>query len=158
MKYFLIGYMACGKTHRGKRMAEELGMRFIDLDAYVVERENRSVAEIFSQSGEAVFRRLETFYLKEVCGLYEDFVLSTGGGTPCFNGNIGYMNGQGHTIFLDTDVDVITQRLIRGKHKRPMVCKLDDDEVRDFVCRHLEERLPFYRMAKETVKIEPESR
>ena len=41
MKYFLVGYMACGKTRRGKVIAEEQGVRFIDLDAYIVERENR---------------------------------------------------------------------------------------------------------------------
>ena len=80
MKYFLVGYMACGKTRRGKVIAEEPGVRFIDLDAYIVERENRSISEIFAAIGEAGFRRLETFYLKEVCELYQDFVLSTGGG------------------------------------------------------------------------------
>ena len=66
MKYFLVGYMACGKTRRGKVIAEEQGVRFIDLDAYIVERENRSISEIFAAIGEAGFRRLETFYLKEV--------------------------------------------------------------------------------------------
>ena len=75
MKYFLVGYMACGKTRRGKVIAEEQGVRFIDLDAYIVERENRSISEIFAAIGEAGFRRLETFYLKEVCELYQDFVL-----------------------------------------------------------------------------------
>lgn len=140
--------MACGKTRRGREMAEELGLRFIDLDAYIVERERRSVAELFAFVGEAGFRALETRYLKEVCELYESFVLSTGGGTPCFNGNMEYMNEQGHTLFLNTDVDTITQRLIRGKHKRPIVSGLNDDEIRNFVVRHLEERLPFYRMAE----------
>ena len=48
MKYFLVGYMACGKTRRGKVIAEEQGVRFIDLDAYIVERENRSISEIFA--------------------------------------------------------------------------------------------------------------
>lgn len=152
MKYFLIGYMACGKTRRGKSMAEELGVRFIDLDAYITEREMRSVSEIFAREGEAGFRELETRYLKEVCDLYEDFVLSTGGGTPCFNGNMDYMNALGHTLFLDTDVDVITERLIRGKCKRPIVSRLADDEIRDFVCRHLAERLPYYSQAKERIQ------
>lgn len=105
MKYFLVGYMACGKTRRGKVIAEEQGVRFIDLDAYIVERENRSISEIFAAIGEAGFRRLETFYLKEVCELYQDFVLSTGGGTPCFNDNMAYMNAQGITLFLNTDTD-----------------------------------------------------
>ena len=114
MKYFLVGYMACGKTRRGREMAAELGIRFIDLDAYIVEREHRTVAAIFAEDGEARFRKLESRYLKEVCELYEDFVLSTGGGAPCFNGNMEYMNSQGHTVFLNTDMDTIVERLIRG--------------------------------------------
>lgn len=148
MKYFLVGYMACGKTRRGKAMAEELGIRFIDLDAYIVDRERRTMSEIFDDEGESGFRKLETRYLQEVCELYEDFVLSTGGGTPCFNCNMDYMNTRGQTIFLNADIDTIVGRLIRGKHKRPIVSRLNDDEIRDFVCRHLQERLPFYSRAK----------
>lgn len=152
MKYFLVGYMACGKTCRGKQLAKEKGIRFIDLDAYIVEREKRSIPEIFAQAGEAGFRKLETDYLKEVCELYEDFVLSTGGGTPCFNQNMDYMNGKGTTLFLDTDLDTIVERLIRGKHKRPMVSGLGDDEIHDYVAKHLKERLPYYNQAKETIE------
>lgn len=152
MKYFLVGYMACGKTRYGKVMAEELGIRFIDLDAYITEREHRTIPVIFAEEGEQEFRKLESRYLREICELYEDFVLSTGGGTPCFNDNMAYMNVQGETLFLNTDVNTIVERLIRGKHKRPMVSKLNDDEIRDFVCRHLQERLPFYRQAKEEIR------
>ncbi len=152
MKYFLVGYMACGKTRRGKRIAEELGIRFIDLDAYIVERERRSIPEIFATQGEEGFRNLETRYLREVCELYEEFVLSTGGGTPCFNANMEYMNSQGQTLFLNTDVEVIVERLIHGKQKRPIVNKLKDEEIYDFVVRHLQERLPFYRQAKEEIR------
>ncbi len=141
--------MACGKTRQGREMAAKEGIRFIDLDAYIVDRERRTIGEIFAACGEAGFRKLETRYLREVCELYEDFVMSTGGGTPCFNGNMEYMNKQGHTIFLNTPVDVLVERLIRGKHKRPIVSKLRDEEIRDFVSRHLKERMRYYEMAKE---------
>ncbi|MCX4291716.1 MAG: shikimate kinase [Odoribacter sp.] len=149
MKYFLVGYMACGKTRTGREMADEMGMRFIDLDAYIADRERRSIPEIFAEEGEEKFRKLETRYLHEVCELYEDFVMSTGGGAACFNGNMEYMNRQGHTVFLDTPVDTIVERLIRGKHKRPIVSKLSDGEIRDFVCRHLGERRKYYEQARE---------
>lgn len=69
MKYFLVGYMACGKTRKGREMAKEQGIRFIDLDAYIVERERSSIAEIFARVGEGGFRKLETRYLHEVCEL-----------------------------------------------------------------------------------------
>ena len=51
MKYFLVGYMACGKTRRGKSMAEELGIRFIDLDAYVVDRGKRRFLPLWEKPG-----------------------------------------------------------------------------------------------------------
>ncbi|WP_418535951.1 shikimate kinase [Odoribacter laneus] len=152
MKIFLVGYMACGKSRKGRVMAKEQGRRFIDLDAYIIDREKCSIAEIFTRVGEQGFRKLETRYLQEVCELYEDFILSTGGGTPCFNGNMEYMNRQGHTIFLNTDISILTARLIRGKQKRPLVSGLKDEEIHDFVRKHLEQRLPYYKMAKEEVK------
>lgn len=152
MKYFLVGYMACGKTRRGKVMAEELGIRFIDLDDYIVAREHRTIAQIFAEDGEVRFRQLETRYLQEICELYEDFVLSTGGGAPCFNDNMAYMNEQGQTIFLNTGIDTIVERLIRGKHKRPMVSQLEDGEIREFVNRHIQERLPFYHQARKMIE------
>ena len=92
MKYFLVGYMACGKSRRGRLMAESLGIRFIDLDDYIVRREMRTIPQIFAVDGEDVFRRLEQRYLHEVCELYGDFVMATGGGTPCFFDNMEYMN------------------------------------------------------------------
>lgn len=152
MKYFIVGYMACGKTRKGREMAQEKGLRFVDLDAYVAERERCTIPEIFAERGEAGFRKLETRYLQEICELYESFVMSTGGGAPCFNGNMEYMNAQGYTIFLNTGVDIITARLIRGKHKRPMVSGLDDRDIRDFVVKHLGERMKFYKMAKEEIE------
>lgn len=151
MKYFLVGYMACGKTRKGREMAAELGIRFIDLDAYITDREKRTIPEIFAQAGESGFRKLETRYLHEVCELYENFVLSTGGGAACFNDNMAYMNARGHTIFLNTDVDTIADRLIRGKYKRPIVSRLNNEEIREFVRRHLQERLPYYLQAREII-------
>ena len=124
MKIFLVGYMASGKTRRGRAMAEEKGLRFIDLDLYIEEREFKTIRDIFKKYGEEAFRKMETRYLKEICEFYDDFVLSCGGGTPCFNGNMDYMNAQGETIFLNATVDVITARLIRGKWKRPLVASL----------------------------------
>lgn len=85
---FYCWIYACGKTRRGRIMATELGIRFIDLDCYIADREHRTIPEIFAAEGEQGFRKLETRYLQEICELYEDFVLSTGGGAPCFNHNM----------------------------------------------------------------------
>ncbi|MDR1755461.1 MAG: shikimate kinase [Culturomica sp.] len=152
MNYFLIGYMGSGKTRRGREMAEELGIRFIDLDTYIEERERSSIFRLFSEKGEEGFRTLESRYLREVCELFDRFVLSTGGGTPCFHGNMEYMNAQGHTIFLNTDARILAERLVHGKWRRPLINELKDEEVHPFVCRHLEERMPFYSLAREEIR------
>lgn len=133
-------------------MAAEAGIRFIDLDAYIVRREMRTIPQIFAEDGEKGFRRLEKRYLEEVCELYEDFVMATGGGTPCFFGNMAYMNSQGKTVFLNTDADTIVERLLRGKRKRPLVSGLPDEEIRGFVEKHLQERMPYYRQAQEEIR------
>jgi shikimate kinase len=151
MKRFLVGYMASGKSRYGRTLAAEEGVRFIDLDKYIEEREHRTIQEIFRDEGEGVFRKLESRYLHEVCELFGDFILSCGGGTPCFNDNMEYMNTQGVTIFLNPSIDTIVKRLIRGKWKRPLVAKLNDDELRAYVEEHLAERLPFYSKAMEIV-------
>ncbi len=118
MKYFFVGYMGSGKTYYGREMAEKTGLMFVDLDAYIGMMEQRHVSVIFREKGESYFRDMETRYLKEVCTLFQDFVLSTGGGTPCFNHNMEYMNKQGHTIFVDTDIDTIVKHLVKNKRKR----------------------------------------
>ncbi len=156
MKRFLIGYMASGKSRYGRTLAAAEGVRFIDLDRYIEEREHRTINEIFRDSGEEYFRRMESRYLHEVCELFGDFIMSCGGGTPCFNDNMEYMNSQGTTIFLNPSTDTIIARLIRGKWKRPLVAKLSDEELRAYVEKHLAERLPYYSKAKEIIKNEDE--
>lgn len=156
MKRFLVGYMASGKSRYGRIMAAAENSRFIDLDRYIEEREHRTIHEIFRDNGEDVFRKLESRYLHEVCELYGDFILSCGGGTPCFNNNMEYMNSQGVTIFLNPSIDTIVKRLIRGKWKRPLVAKLSDDEIRAFVEKHLAERTPYYSKAQQIVINEDE--
>ena len=149
MKYFLVGYMASGKTRKGKSLALQWGIHFIDLDTYIVDREKRTIPQIFEQDGEAGFRALERRYLQEVCSLYENFVMATGGGTPCFYDNMDFMNSQGKTIFLNPGIDTIVERLKRGKYRRPLVQGLKDEEIEAFVTKHMQERLPYYKMAQE---------
>lgn len=143
--------MGCGKSSYGREMAQELGMRFIDLDEYIVKRECCSIADMFKERGEEKFRRLETRYLQEICELYESFVLSTGGGTPCFNDNMTYMNEQGETIFLNTDLETIIERLQKEGQRRPLLKGLNREEIRTFVLTHWEERKIYYRQARKTI-------
>ena len=128
IRIFLTGYMGAGKTTLGKALARELH------------------GELFSERGEASFRELEKNMLHEV-GEFEDVVISTGGGAPCFFDNMAYMNRVGTTVFLDVDPKVLFSRLRVAKQQRPILQGKKDDELLDFIVQALEKRAPFYRQA-----------
>ena len=139
--------MGAGKTTLGKAFAHAMNMSFIDLDWYIEERYHRSISEIFAERGEAGFRELERSMLHEV-GEFENVLISTGGGTPCFFDNMEYMNRQGKSVFLDVDVDVLFRRLRVAKQQRPLLVDKNDEELMAFIVEALQKRLPFYEKAK----------
>ena len=131
-RIFLIGYMGAGKTTLGRALAKELNIQFIDLDSYIEERLCKSVSQIFAEKGEAGFRDIERRMLHEA-GEFENVIISTGGGTPCFFDNIEYMNGQGTTVFLDVPIDRLFIRLSIARKKRPLIMNKSDEELRSFI-------------------------
>ena len=100
VRIFLTGYMGAGKTTLGKAFARKLNVPFIDLDWYIEERFHKTVGELFTERGEAGFRELERNMLHEVAE-FENVVISTGGGAPCFYDNMEFMNRTGKTVFLN---------------------------------------------------------
>ena len=132
IRIFLTGYMGAGKTTLGKAFARELNVPFIDLDWYIEERFHKSIRELFAERGEASFRELERSMLHEVSE-FEDVIVSTGGGTPCFFDNMDYMNRHGQTVFLDV------HPILQGK---------TDEELRSFIVEALDKRAPFYLQAR----------
>lgn len=147
-RIFLIGYMGAGKTTLGRALAKELNIQFIDLDSYIEERLCKSVSQIFAEKGEAGFRDIERRMLHEA-GEFENVIISTGGGTPCFFDNIEYMNGQGTTVFLDVPIDRLFIRLSIARKKRPLIMNKSDEELRSFIAEQLGKRLPHYSKAKQ---------
>ena len=144
---FIIGYMACGKTTFGRALARELGWQFIDLDFYIEQRFRRSIRDIFAERGEAGFRRIEAAMLREA-GEFEDVVIACGGGTPCFNENMDYMNSRGVTVYLDTPVRRIAERLIANRSKRPLMADKSESEIEGAVREGLAGRLCHYSKAQ----------
>src|SRR6478735_10871469 len=120
MKLFLIGLPGSGKSTIGEALANRLKMEFVDLDKKIEAREGKIVPEIFAAHGEDYFRRIEAALLREWASAAGDFVMSTGGGTPCFFDGIKVINDNGLSIFLDEHVDVIIARLENNAH-RPLL-------------------------------------
>ena len=143
--------MGSGKTTLGRALAEEIGIPFIDLDHYIEKRYCKTIAQLFAEKGEDGFRDIERRMLHEV-GDFEDVIISTGGGTPCFFDNIEYMNSQGTTVYLDVPVERLFIRLCIARSKRPLIKDKNDDELMAFITEQLAKRAPHYRKAQYTFK------
>lgn len=152
MRIFLIGMMGSGKTTLGRQLAERLGYTFVDLDEYLVQQQGQSIANIFERQGQEHFRRLERQALEEVVQKYANAVISTGGGAPCFFNNIGFINQNGTSIYLNVPIKQLTQRLLtQGLHERPLLVGKSPAELNSFLTETLSHRKQFYERATYTV-------
>ena len=146
MKIFLIGLMGSGKSYWTKQLAKKYKTGGYDLDYLIEVKEEKAIAELFTEDGEAYFRNVES----SVLNWFEEkktYVLATGGGAPCFFDNMAWMNKQGITIWLDEPLPVIAERLAPEKAHRPLIAKLSDTELLSFLEKQRVERLPFYSAA-----------
>jgi shikimate kinase len=151
MKLFLIGFMGSGKTHWGRLLSEHYGIPFFDLDSAIVESEKKLIADIFSQQGEEYFRYKEKEKLELLTRENTDFVISCGGGTPCYFNNIIHMKKSGRVIWLNTSIDVLKERLLKERKSRPLISAIGDAELKAFINRKLGERKMYYEQADWTV-------
>lgn len=138
--------MGAGKTTLGKELAKALELEFVDLDHFIQSRYQKTVGEIFAEYGEEGFRKIESNLLKEA-GEFENVVISTGGGTPCFFDNMDYMNNCGVTVYLKASPEDLTKRLITCREKRPLIKDKNDEELYSFVIENVKKREPFYSKA-----------
>jgi shikimate kinase len=147
-RIFLIGYMGCGKTTLGKRLAAVLGFAFIDLDGFIEEKYHKSVADIFAEMGQDKFREMEKNALSEVAE-FENTVIATGGGAPCFFDNIDTMNGAGLSVYIKLSPEQLATRLENSRAgKRPLIAGKSGEELRSFITDGLLQREKFYLQAR----------
>ncbi len=146
----LLGYMGSGKSLVGRKLAEDKKFEYLDLDNYVEIQEKKTISQIFNDKGEIYFRKKESEYLKEVLESKTDVVISLGGGTPCFAGNMDLLKTYSdlRSIYLNTSLDVLTERLFVEKDKRPLIAHIKEEEdLKDFIRKHLFERSYYYNQA-----------
>ena len=149
MKIFLVGLPGSGKTTLGAEIAKKLDLPFVDLDYDIARIEKRSIASIFESEGEARFRELESQHLKNWCDRKEDFLMATGGGTPCFYANIDLMNKVGVSVSLDTSVEVIAKRMKNTElGRRPLFADQTVETIAGRVSQMRRERICYYQQAK----------
>ena len=145
---FLIGYMGCGKSTLGRKLAQRLSVGFADTDALIEAREGAAVADIFQLAGESYFRRAERAVLDELIDSGRPLVVSTGGGLPVWEDNMARMNAAGTTVYLRRTAEQIAGRLSPyGRRKRPRLRGLSDEELVAFMRRDMASREAFYAQA-----------
>ena len=156
MKIILLGYMGSGKTTIGIQLARKLFLNFTDLDDFIEEKEQQSIKEIFKQKGEIYFRKIEHKYLKQFINENESYVLSLGGGTPCYAGNLDLIlkNKKSLSFYLRGSIPTLFKRLSENKFKRPLISDLSDDQLTEYIAKHLFERSLFYDKATHKISID----
>ena len=157
-KIILVGYMGSGKTEIGKNLARKLNLPFYDLDILIENEEQKSVEKIFASKGEIYFRKIEHGILIKQIQKNESYVLSLGGGTPCYaNNHLLLQDSNVDSIYLKASVNTLTERLKIGKRKRPLVANLDDTELPEFIAKHLFDRSFYYNQSKKVVTVDEKS-
>lgn len=149
-RIYIVGFMGVGKTTLARVLAEYLQKSVIDLDHFIEERQFKTVPQLFEEYGEDGFRKIEEERLLELTS-FNDVVVSTGGGAPCFFDNMDVMNNSGLTIFIDLPVEIIAQRLLKSKTERPLIKGKSEAELIEFIGERLEARRPFYSKAQVTI-------
>lgn len=152
MKIVLVGYMGSGKSTVGRLLAQKSDMKFLDLDEYIEGKLEAGITDIFKEKGEIYFRKKEHELLQEVLAENEDVVVATGGGTPCYSGNMHTMlKESGGVFYLKVSIPELVRRLFKEKDQRPLIRHLDDNELPEFIGKHMFERSPFYSMASHSI-------
>ena len=148
MKLFLIGYMGCGKSSLGRKLAKAADMEFVDMDSLIEQREGAAVSDIFRYEGEEYFRGLERAIIDEVAASDGDMIISTGGGVPAWQDNMAKINSVGQSFYLRRTAEQIASRLSpHGRQKRPKLRGLNDEELVAFMRENMAEREPYYMQA-----------
>jgi len=147
----LVGYMGSGKSHISKILSEKLNFKLIDLDKEISRRNKLTIPEIFDKKGEIYFRKLEREALEEILASEENVILSLGGGTPVYYNNMEIINHNSKSVFLRASVGTLSERLLKQKEKRPLIANISDENLPEFIAKHLFERNEFYNKAQVNV-------
>jgi len=139
--------MGSGKSTVGRRLASTLDMEHIDIDWFFEETYRISINDFFNKYDENTFRTIEHQLVKKTENL-TNCIISTGGGTPCFHGNMDLINNFGLSVYINMQANLLFVRLKNSKRTRPRISHLSDEDLMLRIITDLETREKFYQMAK----------
>ncbi|MDR2889997.1 MAG: shikimate kinase [Alistipes sp.] len=147
-KVFLVGFMGCGKSSVGRRLAATLKWDFVDTDKEIERLTGKSVAEIFATQGEERFRELEWQTVEAVISSERDTVVALGGGTPCRDGAMERLSETGRTVYLKSSPARLVARMSEsGRARRPKIAGMNDAQLAAYIEKTLPEREKYYNKA-----------
>ena len=150
--------MGSGKSTIASLLSEKLQLPFKDLDSCIESAVQNTIASVFENKGEIYFRQIEHQVLCDLLAAEESFVLSLGGGTPCYANNHLLLRGKDIiSIYLKTSIDTLFSRIQGEKTKRPLLANKSDNELKEFIAQHLFERSYFYNQASYTIGTDGQS-
>jgi shikimate kinase len=150
--------MGSGKSTIAKKLAEIIHLNALDLDEIIEKSQKKTIAELFSEEGEVHFRKLEHHTFVELLNDSTTFILSVGGGTPCYaNNHLLLQREDVISIYLKTSIDELYNRLIHEKQKRPLLTSKNPDDLKEFIAKHLFERSYYYNQAKHIISTDGKS-
>jgi shikimate kinase len=143
---YLLGFMGSGKSYFGKLISERFNLQYLDLDQFIEDFVQLSIPQIFNTIGEGGFREKEANLLRKTI-YFNQYIISCGGGTPCFHDNMKWIKEHGISIYLKTTEELLYQRLNNQKSGRPLINSMTDDELRNYISLKIIEREKFYMEA-----------
>jgi shikimate kinase len=157
-KIVLVGYMASGKTKIGKKLSKKLDFPFYDLDHIIENKFSTTINKIFEEKGEVYFRKIEHEAFVEKMNSDESFILSLGGGTPCYANNHELLKLDNViSVYLKASVTTLKNRLKFNREKRPLVKDLNDEELTEYIAKHLFDRSFYYNQSKVIITVDEKS-
>ena len=142
--FFLLGMPASGKSTIANYISEKTNLYKIDLDEEIEKYCESSIIDIFNTKGEIYFRKIESLILKKIILEKKNYILSTGGGSPCHNNNLNIILKNGISIFINTPISTIVERIIRNTN-RPMF--KNKNNIRSKINELYQARLCFYNQS-----------
>ena len=151
----LLGYMGCGKSTIANMLSKITKIPFVDLDKKIEEKTNLSINEIFEAHGEIYFRKLEHETFVELLDSPEKLIIGLGGGTPCYANNHELLKGDNVvSVYLKASIETLFSRLVANKSKRPLIAEKSEDEMKEFIAKHLFDRSFYYNQAQHKVLVD----
>jgi shikimate kinase len=157
-KIILLGYMGCGKSTIANKLSGMINIPYVDLDEYIEEKAKLTIKEIFENYGEIYFRKLEHTCFLELLNSPEENIIGLGGGTPCYANNHELLKGDGIiSVYLKASIDTLFNRLVSNKSKRPLIADKSEEEMKEFIAKHLFDRSFYYNQAMYKVGVDDKS-